>query len=72
MGVFVVDFKNAFMSIPLHPQEQRFNCAVAGTPISRGRPISEADHRGAEQGPDDPQDEGHEMWAMKWVATAPS
>ena len=26
----VLDFKNAFMSVPLHPAEQRFRCAVAG------------------------------------------
>jgi hypothetical protein len=25
--VFILDFKDAFMSIPLHPDEMRFNCA---------------------------------------------
>jgi len=33
----VLDFKDAFMSIPLHPDEQRFNCANAGFVVRRSR-----------------------------------
>ena len=34
----VLDFSNAFMSIPLHPEERRFNCANAGFTLRRRRP----------------------------------
>merc|ERR1712153_239853 len=34
----VLDFKDAFMSIPLHPDERRFNCAHTGFPLARSRP----------------------------------
>ena len=34
----VLDFKDAFMSIPLHRDEQRFNCANAGFVVKRSRP----------------------------------
>ena len=33
----VLDFKDAFMSIPLHEDERRFNCANTGFPLSRTR-----------------------------------
>merc|ERR1712085_77085 len=38
-GVFtlVLDFKDAFMSIPLHDDERRFNCANTGFELSRSR-----------------------------------
>merc|ERR1712194_883704 len=34
----VLDFKDAFMSIPLHEDERRFNCAHTGFQLSRTRP----------------------------------
>merc|ERR1712086_389255 len=39
-GVFtlVLDFKDAFMSIPLHDDERRFNCANTGFQLARTRP----------------------------------
>ena len=33
----VLDFKDAFMSVPLHHDEQRFNCANAGFDLHLGR-----------------------------------
>ena len=33
----VLDFANAFMSVPLHAAEQRFNCATAGFEVVRSR-----------------------------------
>ena len=33
----VLDFKDAFMSIPLHPSEWRFNCANTGFDLKRSR-----------------------------------
>ena len=37
VGVFVVDFKNAFMTLPLHPTEQAFNTSVAPHLVRRQR-----------------------------------
>ena len=39
----VLDFKNAFMSVPLHNDERRFNCANAGFTIRRAREPAYAD-----------------------------
>ena len=33
----VLDFSNAFMSVPLHPSERRFNCAHTGFSLKRTR-----------------------------------
>ena len=38
MGVFVVDFKNAFMTLPLARAEQPFNTSVAPHIVHRNRP----------------------------------
>ena len=37
VGVFVIDFQNAFMTLPLHPSEQPFNCSVAPHLVHRRR-----------------------------------
>ena len=42
LGVFILDFKHAFMTIPLHPAERRFNASIvpAGSPCgSYGSPV---------------------------------
>ena len=39
----VLDFKDAFMSIPLHPAEWRFNCANTGFDLERKRDPLHAD-----------------------------
>ena len=33
----ILDLKDAFMSIPLHPSERRFNCANSGFELKRSR-----------------------------------
>ena len=38
LKVGIIDFADAFMSIPLAPEERRFNCAVLPEPIELGRP----------------------------------
>ena len=35
--VLILDFKNAFMSIPLHPLEQHLNCTPVPAGVARGR-----------------------------------
>jgi hypothetical protein len=37
VSVFILDFKDAFMSIPLHPAEMRFNCAEVVETLNRSR-----------------------------------
>ena len=37
VSVLIIDFKNAFLSVPLHASERRFNCARIPEGISRGR-----------------------------------
>ena len=37
VGVFILDFQNAFMTLPLHPDEMPFNTSVAPCGISRSR-----------------------------------
>jgi len=49
----VLDFKDAFMSIPLHPDEQRFNCACTGFVLQRSRPALYAN---------EPQSGGFVVW----------
>ena len=34
----MIDFKNAFMTVPLHPGEQAFNTSVAPHSVRRSRP----------------------------------
>ena len=41
--VLVLDFKDAFMSIPLHEDEQPFNCTRLAQDITLGRPPIDAD-----------------------------
>ena len=36
--VLVLDFANAFMSVPLSEQEKRYNCTVLERPLTRSRP----------------------------------
>ena len=37
LTTLVLDFKDAFMSVPLHPDERRFNCAKVEEPVHRER-----------------------------------
>jgi hypothetical protein len=37
MSVFILDFADAFMSIPLHAEERCYNCASVDNTLSRGR-----------------------------------
>ena len=43
LTTLVLDFKDAFMSVPLHPDERRFNCARVEEPGQRGRAALIAD-----------------------------
>ena len=38
VATLVLDFRDAFNSVPLHPSERRFNCARSGGRVSRTRP----------------------------------
>ena len=37
LHTLVLDFSNAFMTIPLHAEEQRFNCSHTGFDLVRRR-----------------------------------
>ena len=37
LAIFIWDFADAFMSIPLHPAERCYNCAQVDTPLVRTR-----------------------------------
>ena len=44
MAILILDFKDAFMTIPLHDAERRFNCCAVPEGISRSRePVYEAE-----------------------------
>ena len=38
LQTLILDFKDAFMSIPASPHEARFNCCLVETPVKRSRP----------------------------------
>ena len=38
LAVLILDFRDAFMSIPLHTDERPFNCTILDDPITVGRP----------------------------------
>ena len=43
LSVIVLDFKNAFMSVPLHPVERPFNVSILEDPIDLQRDTSSTD-----------------------------
>ena len=43
LETLILDFKNAFMSVPASPHEARFNCCLVETPVRRSRPALDAE-----------------------------
>ena len=43
LAVLILDFKDAFMSVPLHPREQPFNCTVLPGGVKRSRQALDQD-----------------------------